>query len=139
MKIIKLTTLVVCVAAFCFAQGIAKEPGAGKAITIDKAINDICPIKGKAVKKAVGVKVSFCCKKCLAKFKKKPGDYLVKFAKSEASKCPVSGKDVDVSKKSTVVIGVCCNGCAKKMKAAPKKYIGKVKLKKAKDDSGSKI
>ena len=123
MKTIKITTLIICAFAFCMAQGIAGE-----------TINDVCPIKGKEVKKTVPVKVSFCCKKCKAKFKKAPGDFLEKFAKAKDGECPISGKDIDEEQHAIVKVGVCCNGCAKKLRADPKKYIGDVKVKEPEEE-----
>ena len=133
MKIIKITTIILCAAAISMTQGFAADTTKTK----KGPINAICPIKGKDVKVTVPVKVSFCCKKCKAKFNKAPASYFKKLATTKAGMCPVSGKEVDEAQKSILRVGVCCKGCAKKVKTDPYKYLGKLKLKKADDKSDS--
>lgn len=112
MKIIH-TFLFAAVAAFTFAGSVQADDSA--------AINDVCPIKGKEVdgSKAVEYTATFCCDKCVAKFKKDPAKYADKLAAAEEGKCPFSGKDNDPEATATVKIAVCCGGCEKKVTKDP--------------------
>lgn len=120
MKIIS-TLLFAAVAAFTFTGSIRADEA--------KAINDVCPIKGKDVdgSKAVEYTATFCCDKCVAKFEKDPAKYADKLAAAEEGKCAFSGKDLDPDAKATVKIAVCCGGCQKKVSADPVKYLGELK------------
>ena len=92
------------------------------------ALNDKCPISGKAIDKAKTseVKVGFCCKDCKAKFDKEPSACLGKVDKLPNEKCPVSGKALgDAS--STVTVAFCCGDCKEKFDKEPAKYLGAVK------------
>ena len=100
---------------------------AGFAAAAD-TVNDKCPVSGKAeVPKSVDFKVSFCCGKCVTKFEADPVSFASKVGSAKEGKCPVSGRDIDDSKTSTVKIGVCCGKCSKKVKADPAKYFAKLK------------
>lgn len=119
MKTMKILSLIACGLMLSLSQGLAKDPA-----------NTTCPIKDKAVdgkSKMSEVEVTFCCKKCIAAFEKDVLAGLQKFAAAEDGKCPISGKDVDDSQKSTATVGVCCNGCKKKMDSEPKKHLAEVK------------
>lgn len=104
---------------FGFSSAFAADP-----------VNTKCPLKGKAVdakSKIASVEVTFCCGKCKSKFDADVLGGLKKFAATEDGKCPISGKPVKASKKSTAAVGVCCGGCRKKVEADPKKHLAKVK------------
>jgi endogenous inhibitor of DNA gyrase (YacG/DUF329 family) len=96
-----------------------------------EAINDKCPVSGKAVKegKVVEAKVGFCCEKCKGKFDAEPAKFLKKAAGAKEGMCPVSGKPVDEDQTSTVSIGVCCGKCESKVAEDPKKFLGDVEPK----------
>ncbi|GEM_PF-1004160 len=117
------TFLFAAVAAFTFI-GFAQADESS-------AINDICPIKGKEVdgSKSVDYTATFCCDKCVAKFKEDPAKYAEKLAAAEEGKCALSGKDLDPEATATVTIAVCCGGCEKKVTAEPLKYLGDVEKK----------
>lgn len=119
MKTLKMLSLIICGLMLSLSQSFAADP-----------VNTECPIKGKAItakSKTADVEVTFCCKKCKAKFDKDVLAGLQKFAAAEDGKCPISGKDIDKAQKSTATVGVCCNGCKKKVDADPKKHLAKVK------------
>jgi YHS domain-containing protein len=122
-------------------------------------INKKCPLTGKDIvagrtseykKQTIG----FCCADCKGKFESDPKKYIGKvkeFKKKKTSSveeisladpinkvCPVSGKDVNVTKTSEYegqLIGFCCDDCKGKFETDPKKYIGKVKEFKKKKSS----
>jgi hypothetical protein len=106
----------------------------GSAFAAD-AINDKCPISGKAVKdsKRVELVAKFCCGKCIAKFKKDPKAYAAKVAKAADGKCAFSGKDA--KKETKISIAVCCGKCKKKGDADPKALFAKLQKKKKKEES----
>jgi YHS domain-containing protein len=120
---INYTFLIAAMAVFSLAGSVQADESA--------AINDICPVKGKAAdgSKSVEYTATFCCEKCVAKFEKDPAKYAKKVAEAEEGKCAFSGKDVDAEATSTVKIAVCCGGCEKKVTAEPEKYLGKIKAK----------
>jgi len=100
------------------------------AATVRKAdaLNDKCPISGKAIDKSKTseVKVAFCCNNCKGKFDKDPSACLGKVDKLPNEKCPVSGKALgDAS--STVTVAFCCGDCKEKFDKKPTEYLGKVK------------
>ena len=117
MKKIITTTVAVFAALTIIAGSAFADP-----------INTKCPIKGKDVdgSKSVDLVVSFCCKKCKAKFDKDPLAFAGKVAAAEKGKCPISGEDVSDDQSSTVTIAVCCNGCKKKATKNPAKCFEKV-------------
>lgn len=96
------------------------------------AINDKCPVSGRAVDEdhSVDVVVSFCCGNCKSKFDAKPAEFFEKVSKAEEGKCPLTDRNVDAEKTSTVSVGVCCEKCETKLKEDPKKFITKVEPKK---------
>ena len=106
----------------------------GSAFAAD-AINDKCPISGKAVddSKRVELVAKFCCSKCVAKFKKDPTAYAAKVAKVADGKCAFSGKDAE--KETKISIAVCCGKCKKKGDADPKALFAKLQKKKKKEKS----
>ncbi len=94
-----------------------------------EAINTKCPIKGNDVtgKKTSEVSVSFCCKKCKAKFDAAPASFIADVAKTADGKCPLSGEASDENIKSTLVVGTCCGDCKAEFDKDPKKHLAKVK------------
>lgn len=96
-----------------------------------EAINDKCPVSGKAVKegKAVEATIDFCCDRCKGKFDAEPAKYLEKAAEAKDGMCPMSGEPVDEDQTSTVTIGVCCGKCEKKVAEDPTAYLGDVETK----------
>jgi hypothetical protein len=101
----------------------------GSAIAAD-AINDKCPISGKASdgSKSVELVAKFCCGKCVAKFEKDPTAYAAQVAKAADGKCAFSGKDAE--EESKISIAVCCGKCKKKGAADPKALFAKLQKKK---------
>ena len=115
----KLLSIITCGLLLGLSSAFAGDP-----------VNTTCPVKGKKVdasSKTAEVEVKFCCGKCQSKFDDNVLAGLKKFAATEDGKCPISGKPVKDSKKSTATVGVCCGGCAKKVKADPKKHLADVK------------
>ena len=100
----------------------------------------ICPVSGQKlgsmgapVKVKVGEKeVAFlCCKGCVGKELNADHWKTIQANLAAAQKtCPVMGKSVDASMKSTVVNGrkifVCCPPCIKKIEANPATYVAKL-------------
>ncbi len=128
------------VAAMAFVA--AAKPG------FDEPINKKCPIKGTEVVAGRTVEykkqtIGFCCADCVAKFEGEPEKFIKKvkefkktsvedisFADPINKVCPVSGKDVNVTKTVEYegqLIGFCCDDCKGKFESEPKKFIGKVK------------
>ena len=103
----------------------------------NKAINDACPLTGKAVtadKTAThnGDTVAFCCGNCLKKFKADPDKFAAKVKNANQAfndKCPLTGKAINASKVTVYkkTVGFCCGNCKKKFDADPAKFAGKVK------------
>lgn len=91
--------------------------------------NSKCPIEGKDVagKKTSEISVSFCCKKCKARFDAAPASFMVEFAKTADGKCPLSGEVVDKKMKSTLVVGTCCGDCKTEFDKDPKKHLAAAK------------
>lgn len=106
----------------------------GSAIAAD-AVNDKCPISGKAAdgSKSVELVAEFCCGKCVAKFEKDPTAYAAKVAKAADGKCAFSGKDA--KKETKISIAVCCGKCKKKGDGDPKALFAKLQKKKKKEKS----
>ncbi len=102
----------------------------GSAIAAD-AVNDKCPISGKAAdgSKSVEFVAKFCCNKCCAKFAKDPTAYAAQAAKTEDGKCVISGKPISKAQYK-VNIAVCCGKCKKKGAADPKALFAKLQKKK---------
>lgn len=121
-------------------------------------VNTICPLMNRPVDAAQvvtheGQKIGFCCKNCLAKFKKEPGKYIgkvkgfkkkprpkkpkkapkkpapKKVAKAMNAKCPVTGRpvvarfNVDHDGKT---VGFCCGRCRSAFSQNPGKYADKL-------------
>jgi YHS domain-containing protein len=104
------------------------------------AAQGICPVSGQklgAMGEPIKVKVGenevafLCCKGCLGK--QLSAEHWVtiqtNLAKAQGT-CPVMGKPVDASMKSTVVNGrkifVCCPPCIEKIQADPATFVAKV-------------
>jgi len=96
-----------------------------------------CPLSGepldpKSYTEYKGKKVSFCCQKCLAKFKKSPEKFAAKLAASYTyqTKCPVSGEAIDPAASVKTTDGktayFCCNKCKAKFQKNPGKFIEKL-------------
>ncbi len=108
----------------------------------------ICPVTGNKlgsmgapIKVKVGKEeVAFlCCKGCVGKQIKAEHWTTIQTNLATAQKtCPVMGKAVDASMKSTVVNGrkifVCCPPCIEKIKADPATYVAKLDAQIAGDD-----
>jgi YHS domain-containing protein len=122
-KILSLT--LVLTMAFAITAGLSAAEKAKKA----SAINDKCPVSGKAVdaSKTSSVEVSFCCGNCQGKFDKNPTAHLGKVKALPTRNCPMSGKAVDASKTSKVSVGFCCGNCKGKFDKDPAKFLSKVK------------
>ena len=132
----------------------AAAPAAGKPINAKCPVSgkDVDPA---AVSVYKGQTIGFCCMNCKAKFDAKPEDLIGKVAEFKApepkpepkkeepkkeekkddkkkainTKCPLSGKDVDVAAVSVYksqTIAFCCGNCKGKFDAEPAKYIAKV-------------
>lgn len=116
------TLLFAAVAAFAFTGSIQADDEV-------KAINEVCPVKGKEVdgSKAVEYTATFCCEKCVSKFKEEPAKFAKKLAEAEEGKCPLSGEEVDAEATATVKIAVCCGNCKKEVAENPEKYLGELK------------
>jgi hypothetical protein len=121
-SIIKFTLSVIGLVSVSFGSAFAAD-----------AVNDKCPISGKAVddSKRVELIAKFCCGKCVAKFKKDPTAYAAKVAKAADGKCAFSGKDAE--KETKISIAVCCGKCKKKGDADPKALFAKLQKKKKKE------
>lgn len=115
----RITSLILAVAAFCVATSAA--------LAGSKAVNDKCPLSGRAIddSKVSTVKVEFCCNNCKGKFEKSPGKFMAKAAKGEEGKCIFSGEEAEA--KSEVKVAFCCGNCQGKFDKDPKKYLAKVK------------
>lgn len=108
---------------------------------------EICPVTGNKlgsmgdpVKVKVGEEeVAFlCCKGCVGKQIKADHWSTIQTNLANAQKtCPIMGKAVDASMKSTVVNGrkifVCCPPCIEKIKADPATYVAKLDAQIAED------
>lgn len=129
-----------CLVLFClFALPLAAEEGKSDPVRVPALLdlkNAKCPVSGEEIKpeKAAhldwnGLRVHFCCEKCVDPFKKDPAAGLAKLGyKTEGegdkmvvdlgnSSCPIMGKPV--KKDASAVIGsvrvfFCCEGCPKK-------------------------
>lgn len=101
-----------------------------------------CPFTGKdcnpdATVDVDGVSVAFCCNGCKGKANKADDKVALVFAKigkgyTTQTKCPVSGKPIDVTK-STEHEGrkvyFCCDGCPKAFDKDPAKFAAKLPAK----------
>lgn len=102
-------------------------------------VQEICPVTGESlgsmgqpIKVKVGQQTAFlCCKGCQGK--DIDADHWSKIQKNIAEAqgtCPIMGKPVDASMKSTIVDGqkifVCCPPCIEKINADPKPNLEKV-------------
>lgn len=119
----RIASLIIAV-AFCVA--------ASSAVAGSKAVNEKCPLSGKAVdsSKVSTVKVEFCCNNCKGKFEKSPTKFMAKAAKGQEGKCIFSGEDAGAS--SEVKVAFCCGNCQGKFDKSPKKFLGKLQAKKKK-------
>jgi YHS domain-containing protein/uncharacterized membrane protein len=130
-------------------QSMTVDAGAPASAAADSGpvpINTLCPVSGKLAdrtKTAVheGKLVAFCCEDCKASFTKDPKPHLAKLAqlanpppgnlglaKPINTKCPVSGKDVDMAKTSThdgKVLAFCCDDCKAKFEHDPTPFLAK--------------
>lgn len=128
------------------SQGVAVEVGiplmAAKPASA-KPINDKCPVSGKDIDPSKtslfeGKLVAFCCGDCKAKFDQDSKPFLAKLnltassaAKPINDKCPVSGKEIDPSKTSTVegkLVAFCCADCKAKFDQDSKPFLAKLGL-----------
>jgi endogenous inhibitor of DNA gyrase (YacG/DUF329 family) len=97
------------------------------------AVNEKCPISGKAVGDATStVEAPVCCGKCQKKVNANPGKYLAKVATTEEGKCVISGKDA--SKTAEITVGFCCEKCKGKFDADVKGNLEKVEVPKPKKE-----
>ncbi len=96
-----------------------------------------CPVSGKTVDDKVfiekdGKKTYFCCKSCVGKYEKEPGNYAAQLADSFSyqTKCPVMGEEIDptahIKLKTGQTVFFCCPGCDKKFLKDPAKYAPKL-------------
>ena len=122
-----------------YVSFIAKERQA-KSDQLHATAQGICPVTGnklgsmgEPIKVKVGEEeVAFlCCKGCVGKQIKAEHWTTIQTNLAKAQKtCPVMGKAVDASMKSTVVNGrkifVCCPPCIEKIKADPATYVAKL-------------
>ena len=122
-----------------YVSFVAKERQA-KSDQLHATAQGICPVSGQKlgsmgapIKVKVGEKeVAFlCCKGCVGKALNAEHWKTIQTNLATAQKtCPVMGKAVDASMKSTVVNGrkifVCCPPCIKKIDAAPAAYVAKL-------------
>jgi hypothetical protein len=122
-----------------YVSFIAKERQA-RSDQLHATAQGICPVTGNKlgsmgapIKVKVGEEeVAFlCCKGCVGKQIKAEHWTTIQTNLATAQKtCPVMGKAVDASMKSTVVNGrkifVCCPPCIEKIKADPATYVAKL-------------
>ena len=122
-----------------YVSFVAKERQA-KSDQLHATAQGICPVSGQKlgsmgapIKVKVGEKeVAFlCCKGCVGKELNAKHWKTIQTNLATAQKtCPVMGKAVDASMKSTVVNGrkifVCCPPCIKKIDADPAAYVAKL-------------
>lgn len=109
--------------------GLAAMPQEGKK---SEAVNDVCPLSGKAVNPECTstVTVKFCCGNCKGKFEKDPVPFLHKLDKEPNEKCPASGKAAKEDCSASGQIAFCCEKCKEKFDKEPVKFLGKVKARK---------
>lgn len=106
-----------------------------------QAVQTGCPMSGNKVNAetlvSVGnAEVGFCCKNCQGKFKNASEEDQLAMLFGNASKgftlqtaCPISGKPIDVAKKTEhdgKDVYLCCPGCEKAFQADPAKYLAKL-------------
>jgi len=130
-----------------YVSFVTKERQA-KSDQLHATAQGICPVTGNKlgsmgapIKVKVGEEeVAFlCCKGCVGKQIKAEHWTTIQTNLATAQKtCPVMGKAVDASMKSTVVNGrkifVCCPPCIEKIKADPATYVAKLDAQIAGDD-----
>jgi YHS domain-containing protein len=128
----------------------APAPAPAAAASV-KPINAKCPVSGKDIDLAKtstykGQLIAFCCDNCKGKFDADPAKFIGKVPefkepaekkeekkdekKAINTKCPLSGKDVDLAQTveyQKQVIAFCCPNCKGKFEKDPEKYIDKVK------------
>jgi len=103
-----------------------------------------CPLTGKPINKddtvdAGNAKVSFCCEKCLAKYKEATDDdaklkmlfssAAMKRGFTHQTKCPVSGKPIDPQYSAEYKgekVYFCCPNCPAAFEKDPEKYADKI-------------
>ncbi len=103
------------------------------------AVQEICPVTGqklgahgKPIKAKFGQEEVFlCCEGCLQeKVNKDHWNTIHSNVAKAQARCPVMGKSLPKTAKSTIVEGrivyICCPPCAKKIEADPKAYLQKV-------------
>ena len=143
-KMISLTAAVVLLSSMsALAQGKVEVPFFG---------NESCPVSGKPVDRKLSVKVGnervyVCCKKCRAKVRQAPQNFLAKaYPKAKNKdlknkKCPIMGGKAKESVTTVFqghVIHFCCPGCDKKFMKEPNKNLAKLTSKKKLTELGNK-
>jgi YHS domain-containing protein len=133
---------------FCCAKCIEKYKGSPekyakrvamqrKAVAALPKVQVSCPISGepldpKSYIEKDGKRISFCCERCIAKYKKSPEKFAAKLAASYTyqTKCPVSGEAIDPSASMKTTDGksvyFCCDKCKAKFMKEPAKYSDKL-------------
>ena len=108
-----------------------------------------CPFSGgkinpDAVVEFEGVKVGFCCGNCKKKFEKAEDKFATVFADVKKgftlqTKCPISGKPVDLAKSVEYEgkdVYFCCGGCPGAFEKDPEKFAAKLPKDEESDDEG---
>ena len=106
--------------------------------TTASAVNDKCPMSGKAIneKCTSAISYSVCCKGCAKKAGKAPTKALAKISELPNETCPMKGKDIsDKSPKVTFAVAFCCGKCKTGFDKDPAKHLAKIKAAK-KEDKG---
>lgn len=128
-------------------KAFTKDPAkfaakANQQLALTKQVVQVaCPLSGEPVDKEKtvdvnGVKVAFCCEKCQGKADKAADKLALLFddktfdkAYTLQNKCPVSGKDIDVTKTVDYKgkkVYFCCGNCPKAFEKEPAKYEAKL-------------
>lgn len=140
----KLAALVIDRGEYVTARLQAAEQEIADRQARNKPVNTVCPVSDKPVDPAHaidhdGIRLGFCCGKCLASFQKDPAAYAAKVAEIKAAAaaaqkpaneiCPVSGKPVDPAhtvEHAGKRIAFCCGNCLAKFVADPAAYADKL-------------
>jgi YHS domain-containing protein len=137
MKTLAVSAIVALLAVPVWAgEGAKAEKEEEKA----KVAQTACPVMGGKINRDVytdhdGKRVYFCCKGCVATFKKDPAKYVKKLEDAGVildaaqDKCPVMGGKIN--RKVYVDHGgrriyFCCAGCPEKFKKNPEEYLPKL-------------
>lgn len=114
-----------------FAEKVAAQR---KAVATLPKVQKTCPVSGKPIDKDVaaeikGETIHFCCKDCIAEYRKDPAKYKGKLANSyeylKPALCPVTGEAANLTVSADTPDGplfFCCKGCVKKYEGDPGKY-----------------